>query len=90
MPARELQNRYEPGKHRPDLHCENRRLFFRFVAGLRSSVGSPAFKLIENHLGRRFIKLQLVQSPVINLPPQLVDALMKESQKDAAPPAQTN
>ena len=42
---------------------------------------SPAFKIIENHLGRRFIKIQVQQqmpSPVINLPQPFLDAMMKE------------
>jgi hypothetical protein len=40
---------------------------------------SGAFKIIENHLGRRYVKTQVFpQLPAMNLPPALVDAMMKE------------
>jgi hypothetical protein len=42
---------------------------------------SPAFKIIENHLGRRFIKVQLHQqmpAPILNIPQPIIDAMMKE------------
>jgi hypothetical protein len=41
---------------------------------------SPAFKIIENHLGRRFIKVQLHQqmpAPILNIPQPIIDAMMK-------------
>jgi len=40
---------------------------------------SGAFKIIENHLGRRFVKLQLAQPQMsFNLPQELIEELMRE------------
>ena len=51
---------------------------------------SAAFKIIENHLGRRYVKLHLMapQAPVtLQLPPDIHEAMVRglEAQKASAP-----
>ncbi len=47
---------------------------------------SGAFKIIENHLGRRYIKLQLTQPQMsFNLPQDLINELMKEAKEKNSP-----
>jgi hypothetical protein len=51
---------------------------------------SGAFKIIENHLGRRYVKIQLMapQAPVtLQLPPDIHQAMIREleAQKDSTP-----
>jgi hypothetical protein len=47
---------------------------------------SGAFKIIENHLGRRYIKIQIMpqQMPVtLQLPPEIQAEMMKELKKES-------